>query len=116
MAYHFVSVHTLDFHSKQRLKGQKERSANTIKMILAGHVIKKSRCGCSINVRDACGYVENIAAQCCLFWVNEAGTALLSQQQPVHASRTEAMPSSYWKDSTVKAKTKGASPCIFFLN
>lgn len=85
----FLSKHW--FYSKQRLKGQKERSTNTIKMSLAGHVIKKSHCGCSINVRYACGYVENIAAQWYLFWVNEAGTAPLSQQQPVHPGRTRAM-------------------------
>lgn len=58
-------------------------------MSWAGHVIKKSHCGCSINVRDACDYVENIAAHWYDFWVSEAGTASLSQQQPVHLSRTE---------------------------
>lgn len=57
----------------------------------AGHVIKKSRCGCSIKDRGACGYVENTAAQWYLFWVTEAGTASPSQQQPMHLSRTEVL-------------------------
>jgi len=57
----FLSTHW--FYSKQRLKVQKERSASTIKMSWASHIIKKSHCGYSVNVRDACGYVENIAAQ-----------------------------------------------------
>lgn len=72
----FLSIYW--FYCKQRLKGQKEQRANTIKMCWVDCVIKKSYCGWSLNIRDANGYVENTAAQWYLFWGNEAGTALLA--------------------------------------
>lgn len=66
------------FYCRQRLQGQKEQRANTIKMFWVGRVIKKSYCVCSLNLRDAYGYVENTAAQWYLWRGNEAEAASLT--------------------------------------